>query len=64
MVAGGSSLIDSPSSAMAPWLLLTVHQTMAGTLEKEPLTVSPFKTQRQPHAGCFGMAGQGPDRRR
>ena len=64
MVAGGSSLIDSPSLAMARWSLLTARETMSGTLEKEPLTVSPFKTERQPHAGCFGMAAQGRDRRR
>lgn len=64
MVAGGSSLIDSPSSAMARWLLLTVHQTMAGTPENEPLTVSPFNTESQPHTCCFGMTAQGPDRRR
>ena len=60
MVAGGSSLIDSPSSAMPRWLLLTVHQSMVGTLEKEPLTVSPFKTESQPHTCCFVHGGAGP----
>lgn len=62
MVAGGSSLIDSPRLAMARWLLLTVQETRAGNLGTEPLTVSPFETERQPHTCRFGITAQRPDR--
>ena len=52
----------SATLAMARWLLLTDQETMAGTLENEPLI--PFKTESQPHTCCFGMTVQRPDRRR